>query len=299
MNKNKLNELKECFNKEIDSKIEQCLIKEKKENVKTLPLYHMCNIFESLAADLWDKTQSKQLFRKYTTTIKENKDIFAEYWFNHTLNEAKNISNSKVFVDEALKFARPVDSVYKEGLNSIAKIVCEAFDILGFSSKEIDNVVNNTKSELCEAIHYVYNSKNRMDKQNLLEQMNKCALVQENVSPADAKDVNEEKEYTTEDAKKHIEETLSGKQNLLDWETSAVKDKVLSVLAGEDASKVFEGYRNDCLSLIEEMIKDTSVESYGQLQLMKEELESKKYNPLTENEDLLKLSELKNVLLKG
>ena len=259
----------------------------------------MCNIFESLAADLWDKTQSKQLFRKYTTTIKENKDIFAEYWFNHTLNEAKNISNSKVFVDEALKFARPVDSVYKEGLNSIAKIVCEAFDILGFSSKEIDNVVNNTKSELCEAIHYVYNSKNRMDKQNLSEYSNKLSFVYENVSPADAKDVNKEKEYTAEDAKKHIEETLSGKQNLLDWETLAVKDKVLSVLAGEDASKVFEGYRNDCLSLIEEMIKDTSVESYGQLQLMKEELESKKYTPLTENEDLLKLSELKHVLSKG
>ena len=138
-----------------------------------------------------------------------------------------------------------------------------------------------------------------MDKQNLSEYSNKLSFVYENISPADAKGINEEKEYTAEDAKKHIEETLSGKQNLLDWETLAVKDKVLSVLAGEDASKVFEGYRNDCLSLIEEMIKDTSVESYGQLQLMKEELESKKYNPLTENEDLLKLSELKHVLLKG
>lgn len=299
MNKNKLNELKECFNKEIDSKIEQCLIKEKKENVKTLPLYHMCNIFESLAADLWDKTQSKKLFRKYTDTIKENKGIFTEYWLNHTLNEAKNINNSKVFVDEALKFARPMDSVYRKGLDSIAKIVCEAFDVLGLSSKEIDDVVSNTKSELCEAIHYVYDSKNRMDKQNLSEYSNKLSFIYENISSANAKGVNEEKEYTAEDAKKHIEETLSGKQNLLDWESEAVKDKVLSVLAGEDASKVFEGYRNDCLSIINEMIKDTSIESYGQLQLMKEELESKKYNPLTENEDLLKLSELKHVLLKG
>lgn len=299
MNTNKLNELKECFNKEIDSKIEQALVVEKKEQMKNLPLYHLCNIFESLSAELWDKTQSKNLFKRYTNAIKENKELFNEYWFNHTLNEAKGVTNNKVFVDEALKFARPVTSAYKKGINTISKVVCEAIDKLGFTSSEIDEIVNSTKNELCEAIHYVYNTKNRMDKKNLNEYSDKLSYIYENIQPVKDEEVNEDKELTPEDAKKYIEESLSNKEGLLDWENAAVKDKVLSILAGEDTTSLFESYRSECLSIIDEMIKDTTIESYGQLQQMKEELESKKYDPLTESEDLLKLSELKHVLMKG
>ena len=80
------------------------------------------------------------------------------------------------------------------------------------------------------------------------------------------------------------------------WESTAIKDISLAELSGKDKKRVFEEYKSECLSIIEENLNEKDAENSSRFQGMKEKLLKKEFNSDTIVEDILMLSELKHVL---
>ena len=293
-NSENLSKLKEEFNLAFEQQIENAKINELMENLYNYPLGSLRNLFESISSNVYDTKGGKKLISEYINTIKGNKSLRTAYSIYEAVKKPKYVTDVKLYLSESFNMSEGIDKAeLNAGKKSLVSVIAEAVKESGLKYDEVCAILNEDK-DVNDTIMYMLSTKKTV--KNLNERTNRIDSISKWVSArVPNRDINESVSN---------KELVEGIGNLFEnnglehWENETIKDLTLSILSGDDGSKIFETYKNDCINILSEQIDsdNISVEEKSRLVSMKEGLVQKEFSKDTLAEDLLKLSKLKNVL---
>lgn len=286
---NDLISLKESFNKILDKKIEKQKLSEMVSEISNMNFGEIKALFEGVSYRLFDN--DKKCIADYVKTIKENKDLKTLYVLYENVIKPSFTNDPNLFVTSMLSISDNLDrKSLKEGLSKLRGVVKESVLKSGVKTDEIKEILSENK-DINKSLSFILTEKKTP--KNLFEHTNNLHTVVE---------------YINENMKNSHETVLEGREKLIsdlnesincanDWETSVIKDLTLCFLSNSNSENLFEQYKNDCLSLLEEKIEDSDrVEEKARFSAMKQSLCEKEYKEDNFKDSILKLAELKYTL---
>ena len=282
--------LKESLNDVIDKmKLEECI-----NSFDALSFACLNEIFKNTVDKLYETKEGKRLIKKYVKTIKESNDLKKVYSIYNIVNSPNKIDDGTLFIKESMSLIKEIDKKnYNDSLSSISDIVKECVVSTNLDIETIEKLKSKYYGSINESLDYVLF--NKMGINNVVEYTNDLSRI--------TNFINENKKHKNDlmVEGKSICELIGDFDKLFTndieiWESTAIKDISLAELSGKDKKDVFEEYKSECLSIIEENLNEKDVENSSRFQGMKEKLMKKEFNSDTIVEDILMLSELKHVL---
>ena len=286
--------LKESLNDVIDKRVIKMKLEECINSFNSLSFACLNDIFKNTVDKLYETREGKRLIKKYVKTIKESNDLKKVYSIYNIVNSPNKINDGTLFIKESISLIEEIDKKnYSDSLSSISDIVKECAVLANLDNEEIEKIKDKYHGSISESLDYVLF--NKMDMNNIVEYTNGLSRI--------TNFINENKKHENDlmaEGKsicKLIDEFDKLFTNDIEiWESTAIKDISLAELSGKDKKGVFEEYKTECLSIIEENLNEKDVENSSRFQGMKEKLMKKEFNSDTIVEDILMLSELKHVL---
>lgn len=286
--------LKESLNDVIDKRITKMKLEECINSFNALSFACLNEIFKNTVDKLYETKEGKRLIKKYVKTIKESNDLKKVYSIYNIVNSPNKINDGTLFIKESISLIEEIDKKnYGDSLSSISDIVKECAVSANLDTEAIENIKDKYHGSISESLDYVLF--NKMDMNNIVEYTNGLSRI--------TNFINENKKHENDlmAEGKSICELIGDFDKLFTndieiWESTAIKDISLAELSGKDKKGVFEEYKSECLSIIEENLNEKDVENSSRFQGMKEKLMKKEFNSDTIVEDILMLSELKHVL---
>ena len=286
--------LKESLNDVIDKRITKMKLEECINSFNSLSFACLNEIFKNTVDKLYETKEGKRLIKKYVKTIKESNDLKKVYSIYKIVNSPNKINDGTLFIKESISLIKKIDKKnYGDSLSSISDIVKECAVSANLDTEAIENIKDKYHGSISESLDYVFF--NKMDMNNIVEYTNGLSRI--------TNFINENKKHENDlmAEGKSICELIGDFDKLFTndieiWESTAIKDISLAELSGKDKKGVFEEYKSECLSIIEENLNEKDVENSSRFQGMKEKLMKKEFNSDTIVEDILMLSELKHVL---
>ena len=286
--------LKESLNDVIDKRITKMKLEECINSFNSLSFACLNEIFKNTVDKLYETKEGKRLIKKYVKTIKESNDLKKVYSIYNIVNSPNKINDGTLFIKESISLIEEIDKKnYSDSLSSISDIVKECAVSANLDTEAIENIKDKYHGSISESLDYVLF--NKMDMNNIVEYTNGLSRI--------TNFINENKKHENDlmAEGKSICELIGDFDKLFTndieiWESTAIKDISLAELSGKDKKGVFEEYKSECLSIIEENLNEKDVENSSRFQGMKEKLMKKEFNSDTIVEDILMLSELKHVL---
>lgn len=286
--------LKESLNDVIDKRITKMKLEECINSFNSLSFACLNEIFKNTVDKLYETKEGKRLIKKYVKTIKESNDLKKVYSIYNIVNSPNKINDGTLFIKETISLIKEIDKKnYGDSLSSISDIVKECAVSANLDTEAIENIKDKYHGSISESLDYVLF--NKMDMNNIVEYTNGLSRI--------TNFINENKKHENDlmVEGKSICELIGEFDKLFTndieiWESTAIKDISLAELSGKDKKGVFEEYKTECLSIIEENLNEKDVENSSRFQGMKEKLMKKEFNSDTIVEDILMLSELKHVL---
>lgn len=286
--------LKESLNDVIDKRITKMKLEECINSFNSLSFACLNEIFKNTVDKLYETKEGKRLIKKYVKTIKESKDLKKVYSIYNIVNSPNKINDGTLFIKESISLIKEIDKKnYGDLLSSLSDIVKECAVSANLDTEAIENIKDKYHGSISESLDYVLF--NKMDINNVVEYTNGLSRI--------TNFINENKKYENDlmVEGKSICELIGDFDKLFTndieiWESTAIKDISLAELSGKDKKGVFEEYKSECLSIIEENLNEKDAENSSRFQGMKEKLLKKEFNSDTIVEDILMLSELKYVL---
>ena len=286
--------LKESLNDVIDKRITKMKLEECINSFNSLSFACLNEIFKNTVDKLYETKEGKRLIKKYVKTIKESNDLKKVYSIYNIVNSPNKINDGTLFIKESISLIKEIDKKnYGDSLSSISDIVKECAVSANLDTEAIENIKDKYHGSISESLDYVLF--NKMDMNNIVEYTNGLSRI--------TNFINENKKHENDlmaEGKsicKLIDEFDKLFTNDIEiWESTAIKDISLAELSGKDKKDIFEEYKSECLSIIEENLNEKDAENSSRFQGMKEKLMKKEFNSDTIVEDILMLSELKHVL---
>ena len=286
--------LKESLNDVIDKRITKMKLEECINSFNSLSFACLNEIFKNTVDKLYETKEGKRLIKKYVKTIKESNDLKKVYSIYNIVNSPNKINDGTLFIKESISLIEEIDKKnYGDSLSSISDIVKECAVSANLDTEAIENIKDKYHGSISESLDYVLF--NKMGMNNIVEYTNGLSRI--------TNFINENKKHENDlmVEGKSICELIGDFDKLFTndieiWESTAIKDISLAELSGKDKKVVFEKYKSECLSIIEENLNEKDVENSSRFQGMKEKLMKKEFNSDTIVEDILMLSELKHVL---
>lgn len=286
--------LKESLNDVIDKRITKMKLEECINSFNSLPFACLNEIFKNTVDKLYETKEGKRLIKKYVKTIKESNDLKKVYSIYNIINSPNKINDGALFIKESMSLIKEIDKKnYGDSLSSISDIVKECAVSANLDTEAIENIKDKYHGSINESLDYVLF--NKMGMNNIVEYTNGLSRI--------TNFINENKKHENDlmAEGKSICELIGDFDKLFTndteiWESTAIKDISLAELSGKDKKGVFEEYKSECLSIIEENLNEKDAENSSRFQGMKEKLMKKEFNSDTIVEDILMLSELKHVL---
>ena len=286
--------LKESLNDVIDKRITKMKLEECINSFNSLSFACLNEIFKNTVDKLYETKEGKRLIKKYVKTIKESNDLKKVYSIYNIVNSPNKINDGTLFIKESISLIKEIDKKnYGDSLSSISDIVKECAVSANLDTEAIENIKDKYHGSISESLDYVLF--NKMGMNNIVEYTNGLSRI--------TNFINENKKHENDlmVEGKSICELIGDFDKLFTndieiWESTAIKDISLAELSGKDKKGVFEEYKSECLSIIEENLNEKDVENSSRFQGMKEKLLKKEFNSDTIVEDILMLSELKHVL---
>jgi hypothetical protein len=293
-----LNKLKAQLNEAFDRKISETKKGQIVEHLSEQPMYVLRAIFESVCDKLLDASNGEAVIKNYITLIKENSDLWNAYIVSNSIKNPRNVNNIKSFTDMSVNVLKECNSEkYRNGIKKLSDVIKEAIKESNISYDELDSIINESKTQINESIDYIVN--NNFKAGNIVDWTNMVGNISDYVEKNNM--MLEEKEYdgkTSEELLSELNETLNESRSN-EWESKVLNDMSMCILSGRDKSELFEEYRTRCINTIDTYSEEKSVEERARLNEMKLNLQAKKYNENTLNEDLLKMAELENIMMVG
>lgn len=283
--------LKESLNNVIDSRISKVKNDEAIKNINNFSFIECQQLFENIVDKLYDSGKGKSYIKKYVTTLKESKELNSLYRIYDYLRLPNSVKDSKTFVNENINIANSLNKKnVSNGLNELRKCLKESSIYLKLNAEDVNGILENNK-ELNESINFILNNKKSI--KNLEEYTNHVSHVYEHVE--NNKEIIKENSELNNSSVDDLSELFESHNT--EWENKVVEDITLYEIAGKSKEGLFESYKNDCLTLINESLEESeNIETTNRLQLMQEQLNRKEYSEDTVINDILKLAELKNTL---
>ena len=286
--------LKASLNDVIDKRITKMKLEECINSFDSLSFACLNDIFKNTVDKLYETREGKRLIKKYVKTIKESNDLKKVYSIYNIVNSPNKINDGALFIKESISLIKEIDKKnYSDSLSSISDIVKECAVSANLDTEAIENIKDKYHGSINESLDYVLF--NKMDINNVVEYTNGLSRI--------TNFINENKKHENDlmVEEKSICELIGDFDKLFTndieiWESTAIKDISLAELSGKDKKGVFEEYKSECLSIIEENLNEKDAENSSRFQGMKEKLMKKEFNSDTIVEDILMLSELKHVL---
>ena len=286
--------LKESLNDVIDKRITKMKLEECINSFNSLSFACLNEIFKNTVDKLYETKEGKRLIKKYVKTIKESNDLKKVYSIYNIVNSPNKINDGTLFIKESISLIKEIDKKnYGDSLSSISDIVKECAVSANLDTEAIENIKDKYHGSISESLDYVLF--NKMGMNNIVEYTNGLSRI--------TNFINENKKHENDlmVEGKSICELIGDFDKLFTndieiWESTAIKDISLAELSGKDKKGVFEEYKSECLSIIEENLNEKDAENSSRFQGMKEKLLKKEFNSDTIVEDILMLSELKHVL---
>lgn len=286
--------LKESLNDVIDKRITKMKLEECINSFNSLSFACLNEIFKNTVDKLYETKEGKRLIKKYVKTIKESNDLKKVYSIYNIVNSPNKINDGTLFIKESISLIEEIDKKnYGDSLSSISDIVKECAVSANLDTEAIENIKDKYHGSISESLDYVLF--NKMGINNIVEYTNGLSRITNFIN----ENKNPENDLMAEG--KSICELIGDFDKLFTndieiWESTAIKDISLAELSGKDKKGVFEEYKSECLSIIEENLNEKDAENSSRFQGMKEKLMKKEFNSDTIVEDILMLSELKHVL---
>ena len=286
--------LKESLNDVIDKRITKMKLEECINSFDALSFACLNEIFKNTVDKLYETKEGKRLIKKYVKTIKESNDLKKVYSIYNIVNSPNKIDDGTLFIKESMSLIKEIDKKnYSDSLSSISDIVKECVVSANLDIETIEKLKSKYYGSINESLDYVLF--NKMGMNNIVEYTNGLSRI--------TNFINENKKHENDlmVEGKSICELIGDFDKLFTndieiWESTAIKDISLAELSGKDKKDIFEEYKSECLSIIEENLNEKDAENSSRFQGMKEKLLKKEFNSDTIVEDILMLSELKHVL---
>lgn len=291
-----LNEIKEKLEMSIGKEINKETVKLLSESVNTKPLWELTGIFESLAYKLTSGNKRKKCLKEYVSTIKNNHELKNAYVAIGMINSPKNICESKVFTDTLFRIIQESDKKsLKKGVNKIRGIVKEAIRLSGLEVGELENIFEASKSPVGESLTYLF--ENKCKPSNMVEWCNNVSVISEHIEKNN--ELIEESVYAASNPSE-LYDKLNDMIRESDGHLSDIVRKVSEyVLEGKKLEALFEEYKVNCVGEIDKVMENVTLEEKARLEGMRNSLLEKEYKEETLAEDLLKMSELKDVIMES
>jgi hypothetical protein len=259
---------------------------ELKTNKKNINFGDLKLMFESISDKLFLSDKGRSIINKYTTLIKENKQLCNLYLLYENLTKPTDVSDVKGFVTESLNLVDFDKKLLREEKDKLFNVLIEGLSIL----KDVHGIELDEKTtNINETIDYLITHGKKLS--NLSEYTNKINEVTDHVS-------NLLLEQTTNLNSEQLMEMIGEFTdkygvNLSENEANTVKEMLQS-----NNKNLFENYKNSCLETINEVISNENTEDDVKTRLteIKEKLEQKEYNTDTVENDIAKFIDLKNTI---
>lgn len=290
-NSNDLRSLKAEIDRLLESRIEKIELNSEIESLSEKTFGAIKAVFEGITDKLYETAKGKKLIAEYAKTIRNGKNVSDAYSIYEFVFNAPNVTNPEMFLSEAISMTDNFDvKSFKEEKAAVAKIVGEAVMLAGMNADYVRECVSRNE-KLNESVEYLICNVKKLN--NLDEYVNRFedvkAFLSENMKERPISEGKSGLELISE-----LNEALEG---LAEFEKNAIRDISIAKLSKSDLSKLFEDYKEECLSKIDESIeKEESVETKSYLENMKKQLSEKTYKEESLYEDIVTLSELKATL---
>lgn len=291
---NDLIKLKESFNKAFDTQIRAKQIEERVSNLNKLGFGEIKSLFEGISDKLFDT--NKDCVAKYIKTIKENKELKTLYiLFENTL-KPEHVNDTNLLVSSIVAISEGINKkTLNEGIKKLQSILKEAIIKSNITSDEFDSLLNENK-EINESLSYILT--NKKTAKNLFEHTNKVHAVVSYIN----ENMNSDNVLNNDASGKTKTELINDLNEAIScdtpWETEAIRDLTICYLSESNSEDLFNKYKDDCISLLNEKIEDAnSIEEGIRFSTMKESLSKKEFDKSKLKESILTLAELKYTLI--
>lgn len=235
---------------------------------------------------------NKSAVKKIMKTIKEDKNLSAQFNFYKVLGDYNSNISEKVtpkeYVTKVVNIAKKNISpkTLIESNRKLSKILVEN-DIKPLCK------IDNDKREYFKSCQKLISKKNTFG--NVLGIMESKKIVE--------KYIDENKKEKEKNDNVNIYEMINkynDSKTFLNEEENELVQQITaarSPIAEERKKKLFEKFKNECISKIDSLIKESNEEDKQNLSNLKEQLNSYKFNTDTLVTDIAKLLEIRDVLL--
>jgi hypothetical protein len=246
--------------------------------------------FEAIAPELYKTSQGKKVIKKYTNTIRENKNLSGIHSLCENVRKANKDSDVNFLINEiSSKSWIENRKTLKEDVATIGRIVAEGYLLAG--SKE-----NLPKENQAFVSSLTFIAENKKTNKNIAEFSDAIKIIREHIENAEPKknvfeNVNLDKvvEELLEEFNKKYSDSLN------EEELKALKE----ISESEDREAVFENYKKQCINKINEAKAEFSANgdtaSSERLSSVLEQVSNKKYTLDTIGSDICNLIELTNI----
>ena len=291
---NDLIKLKESFNKAFDTQIRLKQIEERISNIDNLGFGDVKSLFEGISDKLFDS--NKECVANYIKTIKENKELKTLYILFENALKPVHVNDTNLLVSSMVAISEGIDKKsLNEGMKKLKALLKEAVVKSNINSDEFDSLLNENK-DINESLTYILTNKKTV--KNLFEHTNKIHTVISYIN----ENMSDNEEVVTEASDKTKSELLNDLNEAIScdtpWETEAIRDLTLCFLSESSSEELFNRYKDECISLLNEKVEDAdSMEEGIRFSTMKESLSKKEFNKEKLKESILTLAELKYTLV--
>ena len=229
--------------------------------------------------------ENKKMVKEFISTIKEDKNLLNQFKFIKSLEKYSNELDAVSYINEALSlFHSNVD------IKTIDKSNAKLYSILESNGIKIDKSVIKDKAHLFETCDYLFKNKKKMT--NLNDVNLKIKDLSESIVKSNKK-VNENKK----DSFKLIDEFETKYGSLLnEQEKDFIKEIFNNNSKDAKKEKLFNSLKNECLNIINTMIKESSEDEQYGLNAIKEQISSKEFCNESLVQDIAKLLEIRDIL---
>jgi hypothetical protein len=290
-----LEKVRNEFNRLVAEKIETHKYNDVLENINTLGLGKIRNLYESISDIMLESDNGIKIMRKYVKTIKENKDLKKVFSFYDFIDKLNVDTDSRWnYINEGLKCLENIDKhSFKMGVKELGNIVSEGVKTSNITRSTIEECINSTNN-VYESVDFLIlekptlkNINERIDAKRVIDSFldNKTIFIKESCT----------NDKTNKELISEINEELSEISE--SWMKELIEDITLNNLSNKDNKILFENYKNDCLMIIENIINNNDeIEDKSKMFSLKEKLGVKEYNADSFNNDIINLAELKSTL---
>lgn len=270
----------------IEAKIANVELEQVINNVNNSPLGTLINIFESVSDKLYETTKGKKIIKRYIKTLKENKNLNNAYTLTKAILSPVDISNPELFIQESSNLIKKI------GKEKLSIVIKDAIREGKLTKDELNTIINENK-ELNESIEFVFTKP--INTKTIHEHVKHTAIICEYIKQNNSEIINEENDSNPKELINTLLEKLQNNNNEY-WQNKVISDYTLCELSNGNKINLFETYKKDCESELNNLLENGNVEDKARFYTMKEQLSTKKYSEATLFEDLLNLAELKITL---